>query len=382
MIKSRSYLVCLLIVVLAAALPSCRKYPNAKNVDNALEQLEAAAPSMNDDPLKILLHIHGHGRFAKVVNPMSGESTGAAAFLGSGAGARGWAVMRDDITLPEIVPIVQGATVDPYPDMFLAILVHAGVDPAQFTLTTTTGEAPSLRDYISSSLRDMDPLDLNDAEYQPGPGGNALGWTLLMLADLGATEAYWDMGPAGRLSFQDLLPLAMERPLDWGACTGLDEHFGLARAVYVHRAAIKKDKQTEFDAPLTGEWGRAGARLDAVVATARKNQRKDGSFDAGWSGNAAGAANVADRARHTARMIAILCMTQPAKALSEPWVTEAVRALTGMVLTNIDLLKKEPYALNYSAHALRLYKGRMTGKMGDAPAPCQGAACSYMWTKP
>lgn len=382
MLKPRNLSLFLLAITIAAAGLSCRGIPNKSKINKALERMDAAQPTMAEQPWKILLHIHGGGMFARVRDAGSDNQLDAVAYLTAQSGAQGWSVMRDDMVLPRILPQARGVTVEQHPNMFLGIMLHAGVDPIHQYITTTTGESPELRSFVSSMLVDLDPRDLGGEQYIPGPGGNAMGWTLLALADAGLTEANWDMGPAGALNITNILPLVLDRPLDWGPTAGLDEHFGLARCVYVHRTAQAKDGKNPFDAKLSGIWIKAAARLETVAAAIKKNRRKDNTLDASWSGAGPGSDNPAVRARHTARAIAILSMTLPDKQLRESWIADSVAALTDLVTKHFSAVSKDPYALAYSAHALRLYRDRLENKKPRMPKICGPDDCPYSRMRP
>jgi hypothetical protein len=382
MLKLRNLCLFLLAVTIAASGLSCRGIPNQSKINKALERIDAALPTMAEQPWEILLDIHGGGLFAKVRDISSDNQIDAVAYLTAQAGAQGWSVMRDDMFLPRILSQARGITVEQHPNMFLGIMLHAGADPIQQYITTATGESPELRSFVSSMLVDLDPRDLSGSQYVPGPDGNAMGWTLLALADAGLTEANWEMGPAGRLNISNILPLVLDRPLNWGPTAGLDEHFGLARCVYVHRTAQAKDGKNPFDAKLTGIWTNAAARLDTVAAAIKKNRRKDNTLDASWSGAGPRSDAPAVRARHTARALAILCMTLPDKQLRESWISDTVSALTDLVTKDFDSVSKDPYAMAYSAHALRLYRDRLENKKPRMPKICGPEDCPYSRMRP
>lgn len=383
MTKPRNLILWLVIMALAAAGASCRRVPNQKKIDKTLARLDAAQPSVDEQPWRILLHIHGGGLFARLDNPATGSPMDAVAFLAGQAGAQGWSVNRPDKALPMIMSKANGLTVEQHPNMFTGTLLHAGADPVKMYITTATGESPELREFVSSMLVDLDPDTLAaDAEYIPGPQGNALGWTLLALADAGLTEASWDMGAAGRMNISRVLPAVLDRPLDWGPTAGLDEHFGLARCVFVHRRAQAKEGADPFGAALAGVWGQAARRLDSVVAAIKKSAEKDGLLDAGWSGAGRGGGAPAERVRHTARALAVLSMAMPEKQLREKWVANMAAALCDLVNKEFDAVSKDPYALAYSAHALRMYRGRLSGEAPRQPKICGMDDCPYANLRP
>lgn len=423
--KNRRLASAILCVVLALSTAcvtsSCRSYPNKSRVRKVLERYYQFKPNTQSTARDIMLDIFANGRYAQIINSGPKDMFPAMSYVTGRAGMRGWAVMRTDVpAYPRFVEYAGKEPVETSPDMFIGILASAGLD-TDYMIITTTGQSPTFRDYMDSSLVFKDPDAVRShPEYVPGQNGNELGWTLVAIADFGSTELKWpykdikylnvtnDQGIHTRLlSIADFLDVALSRPNGWGPSAGLDELYGIAEALHMHRFTIAKQKLTDdilakkpnatYDekdlllkeklTPITvsaldlstvkldGTWIAAQKRIDQVISLARKNQMNDGTFSSTWFANQAPEQNPVLRTRYTARMLDVLITSLPPKELSSQWMANAVKALCILMDGNKDDIRKDTLTMAYAVHALRLYDLRTPG--GTPPENiCDGKVCT------
>lgn len=366
---------------------SCKRYPNKGRVKDTLHRLESLQPTPRSSAPELLMYVYGHGKFADMSpRKQSSEPLDALAFFTASTGFRGWVVMDTAPIVPRFVPRVDGRVIEHEPFFILGVLasIDAGLG---YSITTATGEAPSVGSFFRAGIVEMSPEHFSASnEYQPGQNGNALGWFLVMLAEFGITQVNWENNQGQQLNIAPFLAIALSRPLDWGSTTGLDEHFGVADALYVHRVTVadanilkkgaSKQERDPYAITLDGAWAGAQKRIDEVLDAAKKNQAKDGTFGPEWANGGAPKGNAAARARHTARVIAIASVALDDKQLREKWIAGAVRGLCELINDNFEAVSKDPYASGYAAHALRLYRARMPGGTPRKAKICKGRECS------
>ena len=379
----------MLLAIAALAVSACNRTPYGGRIREAVDTLAKSPPQTDAPPWRIVLHIFGQGKYAQLKQKGTTKNFDALAFFSANAGPSGWVVLRDDIALPMFVNEIDGKPVEPQKHMFLGMLSDSGVNIG-YDIGTATGEMRSLRSFLNSAMHDMDPSAMRAAtEYKPREDNNALGWIMTTIANFGITEALWYIGTGDTTSMQELVSIAVQRPMTWGGSNGLDEHYGLARALYLHRKHVasenkKKNKKNKgskletepFDVKLTGSWTEAAARLEKVVSAGQKNQRKDGTVTDQWSHSDKGKTDPANLALYTARWLDVVTLSLSKKQLKQKWVRNAVKALCRLAEENTAELEKNPYAAEYTAHALNLYFERMSRDNERIVRICKDAACN------
>lgn len=160
-----------------------------------------------------------------------------------------------------------------HPNQFLAVLVGAGV-PLSQAVVLDGGATFTLADVLENAKHNVRPSQILVEPPAKGYEDHELGWTIGAFADALGTDAKWQNKWHEDVSVEQLVSIAVQRPIGWGSCGGTHELYGLARALRAHRA-----HHTE----LTGVWEQLARHLEEAKARARASQHADGSFDYQWA---------------------------------------------------------------------------------------------------
>jgi hypothetical protein len=160
-----------------------------------------------------------------------------------------------------------------HPNQFLAMLTGSGV-PLSQPVVLIDGATFTLSDILEHAKLHVRPSQIATVPPATAFENHELGWTIGLLADTVGTDANWKNTWDEDVSVEQLVAIAVQRPIGWGSCGGTHELFGLARALRARRA-VHDD--------LSGVWEQLARYLDEAMARARAAQHPDGSFDYEWA---------------------------------------------------------------------------------------------------
>lgn len=297
--------------------------------------------------------VHGIMAFedqATVVDGSTGKRIDAIDFLLRQATYEGHRLFREIdgvVTLPEGTE--EKGLVETHRDQFLMALANAGVSPETEALTDEGGRV-SVAELVQLSKQGF-RID------------QELGWTLVALSTYLQAGERWANDQGEELSLTDLVERAIYRDPRMETEGGHHHLYGVAYAVDRH--------QRTGGGGSAKIWLKARFYLDNFIEHVKAYQQDDGAFSAaGFRGSKAPSSPEIDL-QETGHGLEWLVISLPPEELGAPWVRRAVSHLCDVLESN-PLDRFHPGALYHAAHALRLYRARIS-PVGD-PTPTLDAA--------
>lgn len=244
--------------------------------------------------------------------------------------------VEDVKTRPDLQFVAQG-----HQDQFIAEMAQWGMD----------GNAPFK--VAGSKYRFLDFA--NHSRMRASVTQNQeLSWAIIIIAQYYGTDHEWINASKEKLRFEDVVAYEVKQPINEAACGGTHRLFGLTWAYHLHMQKGKK----------TGVWQDVEACIAEHKQKARKLQNPDRTFSTDYFKGPGNANDVHLRIGTTGHILEWLALAMTDKELREPWMQEAVSALSILILDNAKL-KIDGGALYHATHGLQLYYDRVFSK----PAP-------------
>jgi hypothetical protein len=228
-----------------------------------------------------------------------------------------------------------------HPDQWLGYLSQCGLGGVPLATRLVVGG----RDHTLADLLDQAKFDLH-------PGQEAT-WTLMALAAYVPPDASWNASDGTTWSVERVVQMEADADLSTSACGGAHRLAGLALALASHR-----DARADPDAPLTGAWAAAAARLADAIDRARRFQQPDGSFSTNFFDRPGTSPDVFARLAATGHIFEVLVLALDDDELAAPWVTRAAERLVTLLEQTCDV-DIECGALYHAIHGLALYNRRV-----------------------
>ncbi len=367
-------------VMLLIGATSCgRRIPGS--IKNAWLAASRISVTTDDEPWKMAEGVYGLGSRFVVTDAVTQQRRQAVAYIASGV-------------IPGLVKADQygayfAAKAGKKPgelhrNEFLADFLEADVEPLTSFVSDKKGSMPSMIEFTRRAMITLEPKAFSAKDdVILGPDGNELGWTLIVLAKAGQVTSSWLNVYERQVTMEEVLSVALSRPIEWGSYSGLIEQMGIARALRAYKIyklnediaaynAEKQKKKSGLGAPPTletvvasGKWYDAEKHTKRVVKIMKKNQNDDGSFSKLWYRKKAAPANAEETILYTGQALDFLAVALDDKEIREPWVRKAAMATAKAINNNRYQLDGKNWAAMHAMHALRAYMDRLNdiGKM-------------------
>ncbi len=365
----------MLFVISGIALIASSCGGPVRRADKAWGAAARMLVTTKDDPWKYAEAIYAFGPRFPVVDYVTQKRTQALMLLASGQTP---GLIAQDSDGPYFTDkTTDGRIVQEHRDQVVADLMTAQIDP--FTgFVTPDGDDVEIKRFLLRSMAkiDLDKLKSGD-KVIPGANGNELGWTLIAFSLASLTISEWNNEKEDLVKFDDLMKIALGRPVEWGSYSGLMEQRGIAVALSeykryrfaeqtaLYEASKKKKNGKRMSKPskdkieLKGVWKEAQKHVDGVIALMKKNQAEDGSFSDKWYSKKSVPKDVEQQVLYTGMALDYLMAALDEDGLNEPWVAKTVKILSRRVVKNRFFLYEKPWALTHAAHALQQYSVRV-----------------------
>lgn len=321
------------------------------------------------EPWLMALTIYSQGKSVTVVDPMSETPPNAFQWLCCGAdhpnllAAPANPDKPNVVSFPRFVEKTEFGVVNPHRNYFIGMLAAGGV-PDNKIFVSPDGEAWTMKKLAFVALTDLSPSGLTSSgELKTGAGGNELAWTFLAAANYYDLELTWTdqtgkqqakpfsdrrLANAGGevFSMDDIVGVALSRPIGWGAAAGTWELLGLS--------AILRESENVYP-KHRGVWKDARKRMDAAIAAARANQTDAGAFGPEWFKSRKEPENPLDAIFYTGHVLDWLVFALPPDELRKPWIRKSVFYLAGEMNLYMDQLIDYPENTMIAQHALRMW---------------------------
>ncbi|MBA4030806.1 MAG: hypothetical protein C0478_07925 [Planctomyces sp.] len=230
-------------------------------------------------------------------------------------------------------PFTRAYAFEGHPAQFLALLSESNLPPT-FEFKTPSRNV-TITEMLQTAMRDV-----NDREE--------ITWVLWALVHYYPTNTQWANARNEPWSIDRLVQIQNAAAVEKGACGGNHGLFALARA---------RDKHVAEGLPLQGVWFEADYKIRRYIETARSMQNTDGTFSSKFYQGPGYSSDLNSRLNTTGHTLEFLSAALPKERLNEPWVRNAVTALSKDLIDN----RKAPSdcgPLYHSLNALRIYHGR------------------------
>lgn len=253
-----------------------------------------------------------------------------------------------------------------HPDQFLALLTGAGV-PLSHPILLRDGSRHTIADAVENAKLDLRPKQILVDPPESAFEDHELGWSIALIANATGTDASWKNQWGEDVSLEDLIAIAVERPVGWGSCAGTHELFGLARAMQVHRSTHSE---------IRGVWARLDRYLQDAKERARASQHADGSFDYNWLRPEPESRQFdlsASRKVHvTGHMLEWLVVTSSAQEIYAPLLRDAYRFLEQCRFAEVTVAPGRSGkglvsygSLTHAVSGMRLYRKQLSARDTD-----------------
>ncbi|HOO57478.1 MAG TPA: hypothetical protein PLN69_11685 [bacterium] len=381
--RSARYILLIAAVIGVVLAPSCANR-TVKKSDKAWAVANRIRLTTEDEPWKLMEAVYAFGPRTVAVDPITQKRTQAIAFLASGA-IRG--MVKTDAYGAYFVDSVGDKKVELHRNNFLADMVSAGVDPAKAFVNDQKADS-QISEFFRRATVKLDTDMLAQDDLITGPEGNELGWTLIALAHADMLMMAWVNENGYEIAVEDLLYIALKRPVNWGSYEGLIEQLGIAVALREYRRDLLIEDMARFEAmkkkspkikkprpdlqgvDLKGMWVEVDTHVKNVIEILKKNQNEDGSFSASWYKSKEPPESAEELVTYTGHVLDFLDAALPDENLNDPWVKKTVAALSDTVMRNRYQLYDKTWELTHAAHALRNYGKRVE----QAGRPLEGIA--------
>ncbi len=181
-------------------------------------------------------------------------------------------------------------------------------------------------------------------------GSLELSWSMVAIAKYYGTKKTWTNIFDEEMKFEDLVQYEVKEPvIDQAPCGGTHRLFGLTYAYYLHRQAGGKK---------TGVWEKVADRIEKFKKLAKKYQNLDGTFSTSYFRSKAQDQRADTRISTTGHILEWLSLACTDEELRQPWIEDAARALSRLILSNSDK-SIDSGALYHAAHGLHIYYSRV-----------------------
>lgn len=362
------------VVAVMVMASSCGDRSIHKKINGAVADLQNVTVTTDDHTSRIVDCIYGFGSRFVMLDAVTQERVQAMGHLG-GAAAVGFAL--EDAYGPYFAPAEEGKPGNQYRDQYLSMIIDSGAD-INTGFVVPSGEERSVDRFVRRAVAVLDPAQI---AYQTDPvdgiNGNQLGWTLMMLADVDMVTAEWLLPDKRKTGTADFVNIAMGRPMDWGAFSGLIEQQGIAAAYRAfkmnslieetsyYEAQKKENKGKAGKAPLydsiimSGEWAEVEKHVKETLSLLEKNRNDDGTFSRYWNASVKPEDKVLDVILYTALALEVINEGASDKDIVAPWVKSSVVRLTNLVRENRFELHDNSFVMSHAARSLRGYRERL-----------------------
>ncbi len=184
-----------------------------------------------------------------------------------------------------------------------------------------------------------------------------LSWAILIIGEHFGTDYSWTNRYGEKLTFADVVRYEVHEPIEDAACGGTHRLFGLTWVLHRH---------LERGGKVEGVWKDVVARIERYKRRAREVRIADGSFSTAFFKEREDAPDVNRRTNTTGHIVEWLALAMTDAELREPWMQEAVSALTKLLLDNSGAAI-DGGSLYHAVHGLLIYSARVYGPeiLGD-----------------
>ncbi|MCC6421812.1 MAG: hypothetical protein IT429_26645 [Gemmataceae bacterium] len=268
-----------------------------------------------------------------LVDPVTKKHVNALDHICSGGEVRGMHFVETkygvDVASGEMF-VAQG-----HQDQFVAEMVQWGV-PAErkFVLGKNTY---TFQDFLNHSK-----MRASVTEKQE------LSWAVLIIGQHFGTDITWTNARGEVVRFEDVVRYEVNEGVEQAACGGTHRLFGLAWAYHLH---LQRGGKT------VGVWKDVADQQARCTALAHKYRNADGSLSTSFFKEHGNVPDMQLRMNTTGHMVEWLALTMTDEELREPWMEDAVNALTTMFF-NIQNQQMEGGTMYHAAHGLLIYYAR------------------------
>jgi hypothetical protein len=311
-------------------------------IDKALEQVRDR-PLLTTNGFWTIFHgILGLGPSVELVNPETDKRVNAVDYICNGG----------DVRSMRFLPTKDGLDVETgqmfvsqgHQDQFIAEMAQWGM-PSDRTFHVL-GKDYTFMDFVRHSQMRAQTT----AEQE-------LSWAMLVIGQYLGTDIRWTNRAGEALQFEDLVRYELKQPMDTAACGGTHRLFGLTWVYHIH---LQKGGKTE------GVWKEVAATIARHKELARTYRNADGSFSTSFFRGPGNVSDIQLRMNTTGHTLEWLALALTVAELRQPWVENAVNALTQMFL-DIQDSSMEGGSLYHAMHGLLLYYARAYGPDGLGP---------------
>lgn len=362
------------IAVLVVMASSCGDRSIQKKINGAVADLQNVTVTTDDHTSRIVDCIYGFGSRFVMLDAVTQERIQAMGHLG-GAAAIGFAL--EDAYGPYFAPAEEDKPGAHYRDQYLSMIIDSGAD-INTGFVVPSGEERTVDRFVRRSIAILDPAQIAyQTEPVEGINGNQIGWTLMMLADIDMASAEWMLHDKRKTGTADFVSIAMNRPRNWGAYSGMIEQQGIA-AVYrsykmnsmieetsYYEAQKKENKGKAGKPPLydtvtvTGFWLDVEKHVKETLDLLEKNRSDDGTFSRNWSESKKPEDKALDVILYTSLALEIINEAASDKELTAPWIKTSVVRLANLVRENRFEIHDNSFVMSHAARALRNYRNRL-----------------------
>jgi hypothetical protein len=290
--------------------------------------------------------ILGLGLDAQLVKPSTGERVNAVEYIRQGGEIRGMKFLPTE----DGVDVRTGPTFvgQGHQDQFVAEMTQQGLSPdADFLIE---GKHHKFMEFVRHAQLRARVTDNQE-----------LSWALIVIGQNLGTDVSWMNRAGEKLHFEDLVRYELNESIEGEkvACGGTHRLFGLSWVYHLHR--LKGGAKA-------GVWQQLAEKTAKYQKLAHEYQNKDGSFSTEYFRGRGNARNDQLRISTTGHILEWLALSLSDEELRQPWVQEAVSALSMMILGNRDE-SIESGALYHAAHGLILYHTRVFGPISGRHVP-------------
>lgn len=225
-----------------------------------------------------------------------------------------------------------------HPGQFLALLTQSNL-PTDFKFRAQ-GRTVTIADMLRDTM-----MNVNSQEE--------VTWVLWSLNHYLKSDARWANKNGEQWSIERLVEVEGAAVVENAACGGNHGLFALSRA---------RDKYLKSGQKLRGVWLVADQKINRYAEIARTLQNSDGSFSSDFYKGRQFSQDINTRLNTTGHTLEFLAASLPEKRLREPWVRNAVYALSK------DLYEHRHKAVDcgplyHSLNSLMIYRERMKAEL-------------------
>jgi hypothetical protein len=175
-----------------------------------------------------------------------------------------------------------------------------------------------------------------------------LSWAIIIIAEHFGTNCEWDNADGEHIRYEDIVRYELDQSVNEAACGGTHRLFGLTWALHRH---LQEGGKRE------GVWKEICERTVKYRDLAKQHRNSDGSLSTSYFRGPGSAQELGVRISTTGHMVEWLAFALSDEELKEPWMQEAVSALSVMIL-DTEGKAAEGGGLYHAVHGLLIYYAR------------------------